>query len=222
MPDLSTLNTFDWAILCLMAWSIGWAAYRGFSNEIFGLLGLIAAFVVTIFTGHLLDNLIASMVPDNALARMFSRAILFLGIMLVINIIAAIGARALRALLSRILDHSLGLLIILLPFLLVNLYIDPKVYPDWLTHARSYPFLEGGAHLLRQVLPQEQIHDDERSNLKSLDTSSEDQAVIKNAADGDDGNSAQNPGKKSNKNQKGPGHMTVKDLFKILKEIFGS
>jgi len=222
MPDWNALNSLDWIILGLLLWSVGWAAFRGFSSELFGILGLIAAFFITIYTGHLLDGPLAGMLPDNAIARMVSRAIIFLVCIIVINLIASLAAAALRALISRLVDHSLGLLfgflrgaiIILMPFLLVNLYIDPKVYPDWLTQAHAYPFLQHGAHLLREVLPASQIHDKERTDFS---------AMKKVTAENDDGTKLKDkkPNKdKSQKSKDSAGNPTVKDLIKIFQELF--
>jgi len=222
MPDWNALNSLDWIILGLMLWSVGWAAFRGFSSELFGILGLIAAFFITIYTGHLLDGPLAGMLPDNAVARMVSRAIIFLVCIIVINIIASLGAAALRALLSRLVDHSLGLLfgflrgalIVLLPFLLVNLYIDPKVYPDWLTQAHAYPFLQHGAHVLREVLPPSQIHDKERTNFSKFKKADREN-------DNTDKSDDKKPNKdKTRKSKDSAGNPTVKDLIKVFQELF--
>ncbi len=177
MPDFSALNNLDWIILFIMLWSIGWAAWHGFSREFFSLLGLMAAFIVTVHGGGALDGAMDSMLPDNGVARMVSRLIVFLMCIIVINMVAGFGARALRKLLSRPVDISLGLLfgfiraslLILLPYLLVNLHIDPKVYPDWLTQAQSYRFLQGGADILRNLMPESQIRDSERTDLKPME-----------------------------------------------------
>jgi len=219
MPDWNALNALDWIILGLMLWSVGWAAFRGFSSELFSILGLIAAFFITIYTGHLLDGPLAGMLPDNAIARMVSRAIIFLICIIVINLIASLAAATLRALLSRLVDHSLGLLfgflrgalIILLPFLLVNLYIDPKVYPVWLTQAHAYPFLQNGAHLLREVLPASQIHDKERTDF----------SIMKKAAAENDAVVNPKPEKdKVGKSKDSASNPTMKDLIKVFQELF--
>ena len=226
MPDWNTLNTLDWIILGIVLWSVGWAALRGFSREIFSILGLIAAFIITGFAGHLLDGPLADMLPDNALARMFSRLIVFLGCIIVINIISIIGAKSLRALLSTTLDHSLGLLfgfiraalLVVLPFLLVNLYVNPKVYPDWLTEAHSYPFLQEGAQLCRRFMPASQIHDDQRTDFTTLKKATEEQVNAKvlleekKAAE-----SASENKKKETKDSSGI--LKLKDLIKMLKEL---
>lgn len=237
MPDFTALNSLDWTILAVMGWSVGWATYRGFSNELFSLLGLIAAFVVTIYAGHLLDDMMMAMVPDNAIARMFGRMIVFLAFIICINFVSGMGAQALRAMLSRLVDHSFGLLfgfiratlLILLPFLLINLYIDPKIYPDWLTHAHAYPFLQSGAHVLRQVLPASQIHDNERTDLKSMDQATSEQDKLRQTLDETNGTPPPKPvpAALSDQNQKTAvpdkektSHASLKDLFKVIQELF--
>jgi len=227
MPHFAALNTFDCLILGLMLWSVGWAAYRGFSNEFFGLLGLAVAFFATAYLGPKFDTLLAGMLPDNALARFFSRALFFLLCIMIVSVIAGLAAKALRMGLSRPVDHSLGLLfgfvraalIVLLPFLLVDLHIDPKVYPDWLTHSKSYPFLTGGAHLLRKVLPASEIRDNERTDLKSV-TDADTDPLQKTM---DDTNAKTD--EKSDKNKKDPkttGNHKLRDLLNAVKDIFKS
>lgn len=221
MPDTHALNSLDCIVLGIIIWSVGWAAWRGFSHEIFSILGLIAAFIITSFTGHMLDGPLAGMLPDNAMARMFSRAIIFLGCIIVINIIAGLGAKSLRAILSRIVDHSMGLLfgfiraalLVILPFLLVNLYIDPKVYPDWLTESHSYPFMQGGAHLLRQFIPESQIHDDERTDFGAIKKASADKEKLDDAINGI------KPEKTDKKSKDSTGNFDVKELITTFKEL---
>ena len=225
MPDFDVLNTFDWIIFGVMLISIITGVWRGFSNELFGLIGLIASFVITSFAGKILDGPMSAMLPDNAMGHMFGRAIVFLACLLVINLAASLAASSLRAALSRPVDHSIGLLFgflrgaltVMLPFLLVNLYIDPKVYPDWLTEAHSYPFLENGAHLLRQVLPKDEIRDGERTDFGELKKAAEEEQKQL-----DDANDAAH--KKAEKGKKkvedSTGNSKWKDIFMTLKEVF--
>ncbi len=221
MPDWNTLHTLDWIILALLAWSVGWAAWRGFSREIFSILGLIAAFIITAHTGHLLDGPLHDLLPDHGVARIFSRAIIFLGCIIIINLIAIIGATALRALLSRPIDHSLGFLfgflrgalIVLLPYLLVNLYIDPKIYPDWLTQSHAYPFLQDGAQALRKFIPPSQIHDDQRTDFGALKKAAQKKDELAEPA--------QEKKDKSKKDKDSAGNPSVKELIKAVKEAIG-
>ena len=227
MPDLSALNTLDSIVLGLMVWSIGWAAWRGFSQEIFSLIGLAVAIFIAFNLGEILDGPMAGMIPDQGIARMISRALILLGVLILLNIVTRAGARALRDMLSRVVDHSLGLLfgfirgalIVCVPYLFVNLYIDPSIYPKFLTEAQSFRFLEGGANILRATLPASQIRDDERSDLKSLDQAVEEQTNIQGALDGMNGKSNDEKTDKNNENEKeSSGNFSLKELTQGLKE----
>lgn len=239
MPDLNTLNNLDWIILFIMLWSVGWAGWNGFSKEVFSLLGLIAAFIITVFGGDALNGMMDSMLPDNAVARMVSKLIVFLLCIIILNKIAGIGAGALRKMLSRPVDVSLGILfgfiraslLVLLPYLLVNLHIDPKIYPDWLTQARSYQFLEGGANLLRQVMPDHAIRDDARTDLKPMEKLMDEEGKLDEVLDETD-NSKQDLEKKegetpdseektNQKDKDSAGISKAKELFKVLRESMG-
>jgi membrane protein required for colicin V production len=223
MPEWDALNTFDWIILAILTLSIFSGVWRGFSSELFGLVGLVAAFFITSYMGKLLDGPMASFLPDNAMGHMFGRAIVFLGCILVINIMVHVAAAALREVLSRAVDHSLGLLfgflrgalIILLPYLLVNLYIDPKVYPDWLTESHSYPFLNGGAHILRQLMPAGEIDDRKRADFSEvIKPKKEPKKLLDQDDDGDQENL-----KKGGKNKDSTGNSMWKDVIENLKEV---
>ncbi len=239
MPDTTALNNLDYIILFIMLWSVIWAAWNGFSKELFSLLGLIAAFIITIYGGDALNGMMDSMLPDNAIARMTSKLIVFLLCIIVLNKIAGLGAGALRKLLSRPVDASLGLLfgffraslLILLPYLLVNLHIDPKIYPDWLTQARSFQFLEGGANLLRQVMPDTAIRDEARTDLKPMEKMIEEEGKLDQVLE-QTGNTKQDLEKKEQKTpdseeetrtktEDSSGISKMKDLFKVLKESMG-
>lgn len=218
MPDLNALNSFDWIILTILVWSIFNGVWKGFSHELFGLIGLVAAFFITIHGGQLLDGPMATMLPDNALGHMFGRAFVFLACIIIINILAAIAAAALRAVLSRAVDHSIGLIfgfargaiIVLLPFLLVNLYIDPKVYPDWLVESRSYPFLNGGAHLMRGIIPESEIRDHERTDFSEMEKATKEQEVQLKGVDAHK--------KKNSKDEEKGGNEKWQDAIQALKE----
>jgi membrane protein required for colicin V production len=198
-------------------------AWFGFSNEFFGLLGLIAAFVITSFAGHMMDGPMATMLPDNAMGHMFGRAIVFLACILVINIAATAAASALRTVISSPVDHSMGVifgfmrgaLIILLPFLLVNLYIDPKVYPDWLVESHSYPYLEAGARQLRHVLPDSEINDRKRTDFapltKAAKAAREQEKNLQNMARAKE---------KESDDEDSTGNSKWKDVIEALKETF--
>lgn len=236
MPDISGLNNLDWFILGIMLWSIGWAAWNGFSKELFSLIGLIAAFIITIYGGSALDGMMDSMVPDNAIARMISKLLVFLICIIVLNKIASIGSGALRKLLSRPVDISLGILfgfiraslLILLPYLLVNLHIDPKIYPDWLTQSHSYPFLEGGANILRNVVPDSEIRDNARTDLKPMEKMMDEQGKLGEVLE-ETGNTKKDLDKKEQetpdseektdkKTEESSGISRMKELFKTLQE----
>ncbi len=225
MPDFNVLNTFDWVVFGVVVISIITGVWRGFSNELFGLIGLVASFFVTSFAGKLLDGPMSAMLPDNAMGHMFGRAIVFLACMWVISLAASLAASSLRTALSRPVDHSIGLLFgflrgaltVMLPFLLVNLYIDPKVYPDWLTEAHSYPFLENGAHMMRQILPKDEIQDSERSDFGELKKAAEEQQ--KQLDDATDSAKKKVEGGKK-KAEDSTGNSKWKDIFTTLKEVF--
>jgi len=63
MPDLSTLNPFDWFLIAVVAYSTVVAFVRGFFREVFSLVGLVAGILLASWNYGLVADRLARWIP---------------------------------------------------------------------------------------------------------------------------------------------------------------
>jgi len=63
MPDLSTLNPFDWLLIAVVAYSTVVAFVRGFFREVFSLVGLVAGILLASWNYEVLGEWLARWIP---------------------------------------------------------------------------------------------------------------------------------------------------------------
>jgi len=63
MPDLSTLNPFDWFLIAIVVYSTVIAIARGFFREVFSLVGLIAGILLASWNYPLIGDWLARWIP---------------------------------------------------------------------------------------------------------------------------------------------------------------
>jgi membrane protein required for colicin V production len=102
------MNWVDWAIIAVLTVSTLISLWRGFAREALSLLGWVAAFVLAnLFAGRLSDLLIQFI--DNEQARyMAAFAVLFVGVLLLFNLLGVVVRQLIRLTGLSVLDRLLG------------------------------------------------------------------------------------------------------------------
>jgi membrane protein required for colicin V production len=102
------MNWVDWAVIAVLTVSTLISLWRGFAREALSLLGWVAAFVLAnLFAGRLSDLLIQFI--DNEQARyMAAFAVLFVGVLLLFNLLGVVVRQLIRLTGLSVLDRLLG------------------------------------------------------------------------------------------------------------------
>jgi membrane protein required for colicin V production len=102
------MNWVDWAIIAVLTVSTLISLWRGFAREALSLLGWVAAFVLAnLFAGRMSDLLIQFI--DNEQARyMAAFAVLFVGVLLLFNLLGVVVRQLIRLTGLSVLDRLLG------------------------------------------------------------------------------------------------------------------
>jgi membrane protein required for colicin V production len=91
MPDLSTLNLFDWFLMAVVAYSTVAAFVRGFFREVFSLVGLVAGILLASWNYPVLGNRLAHWIHW-ATAQIFA----FLLIAIVVMVLCGLAGKLLH------------------------------------------------------------------------------------------------------------------------------
>lgn len=108
MIELAQLNGIDWLIIVVLTVSTLWSLWRGFVREALSLLAWVAAFVVA----HLFVDTLAAQLGDfidNVTGRyVLAYALLFVGTLVVFNVVIHLASRLVLASGLSVLDRVLG------------------------------------------------------------------------------------------------------------------
>ena len=108
MIDLSSLNGVDWFIIVVLSVSTVLSLWRGFVREALSLLGWVAAFVVAhLFVDQLAAQL-ATLIANITGRYIAAYAILFVGTLVLFNLIVHLAVKLVRVTGLSVLDRVLG------------------------------------------------------------------------------------------------------------------
>ncbi len=155
------LTVFDWAAAALVTVSAIIGLARGATREIAGLAALVLAGLLALGSGRVLDPVFDHLIHPAWLARPAGMAAVFLIAYIVLRLASGVLARAVRGAGLGGMDRLLGLgvgaargVIAIGVFVLVLGSIMPGPnMPDWIGHARLYPFARGAGEILRSAAP---------------------------------------------------------------------
>jgi len=155
------MTVFDYAVLVIIGVSILLSVMRGFLREVMALLAWIVAFwVASLFTDQLAPMLPAA-IPSPELRYLAAFVLLFLGVLLIMTLIAIAVSQLLKVIGVGPLDRGLGALfgfargmIIVLVLVLLSGLTNLPQQPLWKNAMLSSP-LENLVMLARPWLPVE-------------------------------------------------------------------
>jgi membrane protein required for colicin V production len=159
------MNWFDIAILGVVGLSALLALFRGFIKELLSLLGWVAAAAITFVVLQRFDSEIQELggklglskpIPDIA-----AGVLIFLGVLIIWSLLTGIITRGLRGGGLGFIDSVLGLafglargaLLVAIAYLLLQLAYREDNMPEWVKSARTRPYLQEGANLVRRISP---------------------------------------------------------------------
>lgn len=163
--DNLPINAVDLAILVVVVLSGLLAFSRGFVHEFLGLLAWIGAALVTLHFFLPAQAIARDIIAIEILADIAAGLVLFLVVLFFFSLISRTIGKRVRESSIGFLDRSLGLLfgfargalIVCLLWLVLSWLMPPADRPNWVQEARALPFLESGAELIREVVPQELV-----------------------------------------------------------------
>jgi membrane protein required for colicin V production len=170
------MNPLDIGVIAVIALSAVFAFARGFVREALSIVAWVTAGAVTLYGFKAVYAIVDPMVHNPLLSQLIAGFGLFIGTLIVMTILTGIVARSVRSSALSPIDRTLGFIfgllrgafIVSLAYLLLDVSLTPSDRPGWVREAKSTPYLQQGADLLRAVLP---------DSLKSKAGDAADQAI---------------------------------------------
>lgn len=155
------MNPLDIGVIGVIGLSAVFAFARGFVREALSIVAWAGAGFITLYGFNTVYAMVEPMVHNALLSQLIAGFGLFIVSLIVLTIITGFVARAVRASGLSPIDRTLGFvfgllrgaLILSLACLLLDT-VQPTDWPPWLKDARSMPYLQQGADLLRGFLPE--------------------------------------------------------------------
>lgn len=156
------MNPVDLGVIAVIGLSAIFAFARGFVREALSIVAWVGAGFVTLYGFNAVYAIVDPMVHNPLLSQLIAGFGLFLATLVVFTIITGIVARAVRATGLSPVDRTLGFVfgllrgafIVCLAYLLIDISVQKNDRPVWLRDAKSEPYLQQGADMLRGFLPE--------------------------------------------------------------------
>src|SRR5665213_1817236 len=126
------MNPLDIGVIAVIGLSAVFAFARGFVREVLSIVAWIGAGFITLYGWSYVYALVEPMVHNPLLSNLISIGGTFIVILIVLTIITGIVARSVR-----------------------SSALSPNDRPPWLKDAKSVPYLQQGADMIRNVLPEQ-------------------------------------------------------------------
>lgn len=158
MGNLS-ITAVDIVVAVVLLGSAGFAFMRGFVHEVLAIAAWVGAALAALYGFQYVQPLARQYIGSALVADIAAGAALFLVTLLVLSMITKAAADRVRRSALNSVDSSLGFafglvrgaLLVCLAHLLITMISETP--PSWLAEARSYPWLERGAGILRDLAP---------------------------------------------------------------------
>ncbi len=155
------MNPLDIGVIAVIALSAVFAFARGFVREALSIVAWVTAGAVTLYGFKPVFTMVDPMVHNPLLSQLIAGFGLFIGTLIVMTILTGIVARSVRSSALSPIDRTLGFIfglirgafIVSLAYLLLDVSLTPSDRPGWIREAKSAPYLQQGADLLKAVLP---------------------------------------------------------------------
>ncbi len=157
------MNWFDYAIIGVVALSGLLAMARGFVKELLSLAGWIIAAIVTFLALPHVSKPVNEIVKSKTIADIGSGIVIFLVVLVLCGLITHALTRRLPSgtfgfvdgLVGLVFGLARGALLVALAYLLLQVAFKSDNLPAWVTEAKTKPYLDEGAALLRRLNPEE-------------------------------------------------------------------
>lgn len=178
------MNSFDLAVLGVIALSAIFAFARGFVREALSIVAWVGAALTTLYGFNHIYGLVVRFVTTPLLADLVAGSGLFVISLIVFTILTGYLARFVQSSALSPIDRTLGLIfglvrgafLVSLAYLMLDISLPQNDRPGWIKQAKSEPFLAQGAELLRSALP-------EPLQVKSAATVDDAQRALERAKD---------------------------------------
>jgi membrane protein required for colicin V production len=155
------MNPVDLGVIAVIGLSAIFAFARGFVREALSIVAWIGAGFITLYGFSTVYAIVDPMVHNPLLSQLIAGFGLFITSLIALTILTGIVARAVRSTGLSSIDRTLGFIfglvrgafVLSLACLLLDM-VQPNDRPIWLKEAKSMPYLEQGADMLRTFLPE--------------------------------------------------------------------
>jgi membrane protein required for colicin V production len=156
------MNPLDIGVIAIIGLSAVFAFARGFVREALSIVAWVGAGFITLYGASHVITIVEPMVHNPLLSQLIGWGGLFIASLIALTIVTGIVARAVRAGSLSSVDRTLGFIfgilrgafIVCFAFLAVEIMVPQQgERPEWLREAKSAPYLQQGADVLRVVLP---------------------------------------------------------------------
>ena len=154
------MNPLDLGVVAVIGLSAIFAFARGFVREALSIVAWVGAAFITLHIYTNVESAVEPMVHNPLLSGLIGIAGTFIVCLIVLTVVTGIAARAVRSTGLSPIDRTLGFVfgllrgafILSLAYLMLDM-VQPNDRPQWLRDAKSAPYLEQGANLIRNFLP---------------------------------------------------------------------
>jgi len=151
------MNPLDIGVIAVIGLSAVFAFARGFVREALSIVAWVGAGFITLYGFNPAYAIVDPMVHNPLLSELIAGFGLFIASLVILTIITGIIARSVRASALSPIDRTLGFVfgilrgafVLSLAYMLLEMAAQPNDRPAWLRDAKSVPYLEQGANLLR-------------------------------------------------------------------------
>ena len=156
------MNPLDLGVIAVIGLSAIFAFARGFVREALSIVAWVGAGFITLYCFNAVNAMVDPMVHNPLLSQLIAGFGLFIASLIVLTILTGIAARSVRSSALSPIDRTLGFIfgllrgafIVSLAFLLLDVSVQKTDRPVWLREAKSEPYLQQGADMLRGFLPE--------------------------------------------------------------------
>ncbi len=160
--DSLPLNIVDIAVIVALVLSGLLAFMRGLVHEVLSVGAWVGAAVVTLYGFPEAQPIARDFIPIELAADITAGVVIFLVALILFSIISRALAQKVQQSSMGALDRSLGLLfgvargalIVVVAWMFMAWLLPPDDRPTWITEAKSRPWIERGATLVQQVVPE--------------------------------------------------------------------
>jgi len=156
------MNPLDLGVIAVIGLSAIFAFARGFVREALSIIAWVGAGFATLYGFNAVYAIVDPMVHNPLLSQLIAGFGLFVAALIVLTIVTGVVAGTVRSSGLSPIDRTLGFIfglargafIVSLAYLFLDVSVQKNDRPAWLRDAKSEPYLQQGADMLRNFLPE--------------------------------------------------------------------